>query len=69
VTSLLLLGAGALAAWHLASGAGIAAVRRGALLSALITLVLVLNCSATRWPRRSPTSACCCSWWVRSWPR
>jgi hypothetical protein len=44
VTSLLLLGAGALAAWHLASGAGIAAVRRAAWLSALITLVLVLNC-------------------------
>ena len=47
VTSALLLTAGALAAWHLATGAGAAAVRRGALLSALITLILVLNCSAT----------------------
>jgi hypothetical protein len=47
VTSLLLVAAGLLATWHLASGRGAAAVRRGALLSALITLVLVLNCSAT----------------------
>jgi hypothetical protein len=47
VTSVLLLGAGVLAAWHLASGAGTAAVRRGAWLSVLITVVLVLNCSAT----------------------
>ena len=40
--------AGLVGAWHLASGAvGAAAVRRGAWLSALITLVLVLNCSAT----------------------
>src|SRR3989442_5729777 len=47
LTGLLLVAAGVLAAWHLASGRGVAAVRRGAWLSVLITLVLVLNCSAT----------------------
>ena len=47
LTGILLAAAGVLAAWHLASGRGAAAVRRGAWLSVLITLVLVLNCSAT----------------------
>jgi hypothetical protein len=47
LTSVLLLAAGVVAALHLASGRGPAAIRRGAWLSALITLVLIANCSAT----------------------
>jgi hypothetical protein len=55
VTGVLLVASGALAAWHLASGRGVAAVRRGAGLSVLITLVLVLNCSATGISNRQGT--------------
>jgi hypothetical protein len=44
--ALLLLGAVA-AVWNFLAGRGAAAVRRGALISAALTLALVVNCSAT----------------------
>jgi hypothetical protein len=47
ITGLLLAAARVLAAWHLTTGRNGSAVRRGAWLSALVTLVPVLNCSAT----------------------